>query len=109
MPKIISTLVLAFIIAFTSPKLLGPTNIDTSNKKVTSKEWFSLLDETLSQWEVWTGVPEPSVENLRPNNNNNEYGVGNTFMKISVPWVWRQGKRVKAMTLLTYKKTTMNL
>lgn len=35
--------------------------------KLKSKEWKSLLDKELSQWEVWTGVPEPSVKNLPKN------------------------------------------
>lgn len=35
--------------------------------KLKSKEWKSLLDRELSQWEVWTGVPEPSVKNLPKN------------------------------------------
>lgn len=35
-----------------------------ASKKVKSKEWESLLDEDLSNWEVWTGVPDPSVKGL---------------------------------------------
>jgi len=32
--------------------------------KVKSKDWQPLLDENLSKWEVWTGVPQPTVKNL---------------------------------------------
>lgn len=34
------------------------------SKKVKSKDWAALLDDDLSQWEVWTGVPHKSVQNL---------------------------------------------
>ncbi|RAJ15943.1 hypothetical protein [Arenibacter echinorum] len=78
MPKIISTLILAFIIAFTNPKLFSQNDVDTSKKKVTSKEWSLLLDESLSQWEVWTGVPEPSVKNLPPNYKKKGQGKNKT-------------------------------
>ncbi|MEM8765683.1 MAG: DUF1080 domain-containing protein [Bacteroidota bacterium] len=55
----------------------------TPSKKVKSKDWISLLDEDLSQWEVWTGVPEPSVKNLpsdyqrsKEGKNENPIGLG---------------------------------
>ncbi|NNF33245.1 MAG: DUF1080 domain-containing protein, partial [Saprospiraceae bacterium] len=32
--------------------------------RLESGEWESLLDDDLSKWTVWTGVPEPSVKNL---------------------------------------------
>lgn len=37
---------------------------DTPTKRVKSKDWVSLLDKEMSQWEVWTGVPHKSVKNL---------------------------------------------
>lgn len=43
-------------------------------KKVKSKHWVSLLDKELSQWEVWTGVPEPSVQNLPSSYQKDENG-----------------------------------
>lgn len=39
-------------------------NLKYPSKKVNSKDWVQLLDKDLSNWEVWTGVPEPSVKNL---------------------------------------------
>lgn len=33
-------------------------------EKIKSKHWTPLIDDNLSKWEVWTGVPEPSVKNL---------------------------------------------
>lgn len=33
-------------------------------KKTKSKEWVSLLDKDLSNWEIWTGVPHKTVKNL---------------------------------------------
>ena len=35
-----------------------------TSEKTKSKDWIPLLDETLSKWEVWTGVPQPTVQNL---------------------------------------------
>lgn len=43
-------------------------------KKIKSKDWVSLLDQNLSEWEVWTGVPEPSVKNLPENYQKDENG-----------------------------------
>lgn len=37
---------------------------DWPSKMIKSKDWESLLDKELSQWEVWTGVPHKSVKNL---------------------------------------------
>ncbi|WP_282039983.1 3-keto-disaccharide hydrolase [Saccharicrinis aurantiacus] len=34
------------------------------SKKVKSKDWEQLLDEDLTKWEVWTGVPDNSVANI---------------------------------------------
>lgn len=34
------------------------------SKMVSSSKWEAMLDKDLSQWEVWTGVPHKTVENL---------------------------------------------
>ncbi|SDW28727.1 protein of unknown function [Lutibacter oricola] len=39
-------------------------NIEGPSKKIASKKWQPLLDKNLSKWEIWTGVPDPSVKNL---------------------------------------------
>lgn len=44
------------------------------SKAVQSKDWVSILDKDLSQWEVWTGVPEPSVKNLPDSYQKGEDG-----------------------------------
>jgi|TARA_R110000751_G_C13462691_1_gene445602 hypothetical protein len=77
-PKITSTIILVFIFAFTSPRLFGQNNLNPANTKETSKEWSPLLDETLSEWEVWTGVPEPSVKNLPSNYKKKGQGKNKT-------------------------------
>ena len=33
-------------------------------KRKPSKDWIALLDKDLSNWEIWTGVPDKSVKNL---------------------------------------------
>ena len=85
MPKISSTIILVFIFAFTSPRLFGQNNLNLSKTKETSKEWFPLLDETLSQWEVWTGVPEPSVKNLPSNYKKKGQGKNKTPIGLGDP------------------------
>ncbi|UXX78457.1 DUF1080 domain-containing protein [Reichenbachiella carrageenanivorans] len=35
-----------------------------ATEKVVSDDWENLLDKKLSKWEVWTGVPDPSVMGL---------------------------------------------
>jgi len=65
--KITSTRISAIKIDFAILRIFGQNILNAANKKQTSKEWSPLLDVTLSQWEVWTGVPEPLVKNLPPN------------------------------------------
>lgn len=54
-------------------------------KKVKSKHWVSLLDKELSQWEVWTGVPEPSVQNLPSSYQQDENGENKTPIGLGDP------------------------
>ena len=66
MRKITSTRNFAIKIDFATLKIFGQNILNAANKKQSSKEWSPLLDVTLSQWEMWTGVPEPLVKNLPP-------------------------------------------
>lgn len=40
--------------------------LDAEETQVLSSEWTAMLDEQLSQWEVFMGVPHPSVTGLPP-------------------------------------------
>ena len=40
------------------------TKVEVPTQKIASKKWVSLLDKELSNWEIWTGVPDKSVKNL---------------------------------------------
>lgn len=57
----------------------------TPSKKVKSSDWVSLLDKDLSQWEVWTGVPEPSVKKLPENYQKNENGENDSPIGLGDP------------------------
>lgn len=46
------------ITGFSQSGVKGPS------EKFKSKQWVSLLDENLTNWEVWTGVPDVSVKDL---------------------------------------------
>ena len=52
--KSISLIILLSLITFCSIEAQTPD-------KIKSKDWKPLLDQNLSQWEIWTGVPDPSV------------------------------------------------
>jgi len=54
---------------------LGLQALSAQITKTESKDWVPLLDTELTQWEVWTGVPEASVENLPPSYKKDENGV----------------------------------
>ncbi|GGG51261.1 hypothetical protein GCM10011414_21020 [Croceivirga lutea] len=54
-------------------------------KKIKSKDWVSLLDQNLSEWEVWTGVPEPSVKNLPKNYQKDENGANKAPIGLGDP------------------------
>lgn len=60
-----------FIIAFIS---FGMQSLTAQLKKTEAKDWTPMLDMALSQWEVWTGVPEPSIKNLPPDYQTEENG-----------------------------------
>ncbi|MDG2280787.1 MAG: DUF1080 domain-containing protein [Flavicella sp.] len=48
---------------------------DGPSKMTKSKDWESLLDKELSQWEIWTGVPHKSVKNLPASYEIPENGI----------------------------------
>lgn len=50
-------------------------NISTT---LLSSEWRSLLDENLKDWELWMGVPHPSVTGLPPETPTNTNGSKGT-------------------------------
>jgi len=54
------------------------TNISNSEELSTVGEWQFLLDSSLSQWDVWMGIPHDSVKGLPPGtvtaNNLNVHG-----------------------------------
>lgn len=55
------------------------------SKKLRSNDWVSLLDKDLSQWEVWTGIPEPSVKKLPLNYQKNQNGENEAPMGLGDP------------------------
>ncbi|WP_168796702.1 3-keto-disaccharide hydrolase [Cognatitamlana onchidii] len=59
----------------------GQEGVKKPIDKVKSNEWVNLLDDNLSQWEPFTGVPENSVKNLPENykkdvNGDNKAPIG---------------------------------
>ena len=52
-----------------------------ASMEVKSKEWTPILDEDLSEWEVFIGVPENTIENLpkgykKATNGKNKEPIG---------------------------------
>lgn len=58
-----SKLVYTITVLFICSSLFAQTKSEPS-KMIKSKKWEALLDKDLSKWEIWTGVPQPSVKNL---------------------------------------------
>jgi len=83
----INTLLLsvAFLMTFGNDHLVAQKNFKGPSKKVRSKDWISLLDQYLTKWEVWTGVPEPSVQNLPAGYQKNENGENKTPIGLGDP------------------------
>lgn len=57
MQNLTTTKNIAFLISNTSPNPFGQNDIELPIKKLNYNEWIPFLGRTLSQWEVWTGVP----------------------------------------------------
>ena len=76
---------IALIVIFGSPQLSAQKKHKHPNKTVRSNDWVSLLDQNLSQWEVWTGVPEPSVENLPTGYQKDKNGENKTPIGLGDP------------------------
>jgi hypothetical protein len=76
---------IAFLITFGNPQLIAQKDHKYPSKIVKSKDWVSLLDQNLSQWEVWTGVPEPSVQNLPASYQKDENGENKTPIGLGDP------------------------
>lgn len=68
------SILLFFLMMLSGSCLIVQKKAKTPLKKVKSKDWTPLLDEDLSLWEVWTGVPEPSVKNLPTDYKKEENG-----------------------------------
>ncbi|WP_018472330.1 3-keto-disaccharide hydrolase [Echinicola pacifica] len=63
------------------PNLMAQNRPISVPDKVKSKDWRPMIDEELSLWEVWTGIPDPSVENLpadytKEPNGENKVAIG---------------------------------
>lgn len=76
---------IAFLITFGNPQLTAQKDHKYPSKIVKSKDWVSLLDQNLSQWEVWTGVPEPSIQNLPAGYQKDENGENKTPIGLGDP------------------------
>lgn len=76
---------IAILMAFTSVQLFAQKDLKYPIQQVKSKDWVPLLDEELSQWEVWTGVPEPSVQNLPENYQKDENGENKAPLGLGDP------------------------
>lgn len=70
----IPVICIVLIMAFCNHQLRAQKDLEYPSKKVKSKDWVTLLDKDLSQWEVWTGVPEASVQNLPASYQKDENG-----------------------------------
>lgn len=83
----IKTLVLSvtFLITFGNDKIVAQKSLKGSSKKVKSRDWVSLLDKNLTNWEVWTGVPEPSVKKLPGNYQKNQKGENDSPIGLGDP------------------------
>jgi len=58
---------LALIVVLLASSVVGAQKQTPKNypsKKAKSKDWVMMLDKDLSQWEVWTGVPDASIVDL---------------------------------------------
>ncbi len=53
---------------------------DLKNEKPPGGEWRSLLNEKLSEWEIWMGVPHQSVTGLPPGTPTSTNGRSGTPM-----------------------------
>tara|TARA_R110002096_G_scaffold276982_3_gene471016 strand:+ start:68 stop:940 length:873 start_codon:yes stop_codon:yes gene_type:complete len=67
-------LIITILIALLLSSCKVQNNSESNNYKANSEAWVKLLDQDLSKWEVWTGVPEKSVENLPETYNSNASG-----------------------------------
>lgn len=64
MKKFILSSITFFTIAISGTAQELPDEVKGPSKMVSSSKWEPMLDETLSQWEVWTGVPDKSLKNI---------------------------------------------
>ncbi|WP_111708888.1 3-keto-disaccharide hydrolase [Lutibacter citreus] len=55
--------IVAFCLAISLP-MLSQTKSKVPTKRKSSKNWKPLLDKELSNWDVWTGVPDKTVKNF---------------------------------------------
>ena len=85
MQNLTTIIFLTLLISQTCPNLFGQNDINLPIKKVESKDWSPLLDENLSQWEVWTGVPEPKIKNLPQHYKKDEDGKNKTPIGLGDP------------------------
>lgn len=74
MQKLTTIIILTFLISYIFPNLLGQNDIDLTIKKVKYKDWSPILNNTLLQWEVWTGINELSVKSVPQNYKQDERG-----------------------------------
>ncbi|MFT5883619.1 MAG: hypothetical protein ACI9IP_000058 [Arcticibacterium sp.] len=64
MPKTLIKVIAVFCTIAFSFSAYAQEEYIKASKQVKSKDWTPILDEDLSEWEVFTGVPESTVENL---------------------------------------------